>query len=117
MEAREPQNLPDDTHEDATMDNQEDAKQIVRVSIMSMDEKKQVLKDFWDNVWADYKDGDFIDAMDTVQKWCLAQVSLSQELGARIHFDGWSSKHDCNYRWNSYKIAPFRKYSRGYTGQ
>lgn len=55
--------------------------------------------------------------MDTVQKWCLAQVAARDELGARIHFDGWSAKHDGNYRWGSYKVAPFRRYSRGYTGQ
>jgi hypothetical protein len=90
---------------------------VIKVSTMTWDEKKQVLKDFWDNVWAEYKDGDFIDAMDTVQKWCLAQVTARDELGARCHFDGWSPKHDGNYRWGSYKLAPFRRYSRGYTGQ
>lgn len=44
----------------------------VRVSELPWDDKKKALKEYWDNVWSDYKEGDFIDAMDTVSKWCLA---------------------------------------------
>lgn len=38
----------------------------VKVSQLPWDEKKKLLKEFWDVVWNDYKNGDFIDAMDTV---------------------------------------------------
>jgi hypothetical protein len=43
-------------------------------------------------------------------------IDAKDENGIRCHFDGWSSKYDIWYRWSSYRIAPFRKYSRGYTG-
>ena len=61
--------------------------------------------------------GDHIDAVDSIQKWCLGEVVAKDETAVRIHFDGWSSKWDVTQRWTSYKISPFRRYSKGYTGQ
>jgi hypothetical protein len=55
--------------------------------------------------------------MDSVSKWCLAQVVAKDDTSVSCHFDGWSNKWDLTYRWTSYKIAPFRRSSKGYTGQ
>ena len=104
--------------DDSEMIQQEaEAIPVGRNADLKLDDKKQVLKEYWNMCWADVQDNEFIDAMDTVQKWCLAQVISRDENGVRIHFDGWSTRHDVSYRWSSYKIAPFRRFSRGYTGQ
>jgi hypothetical protein len=83
----------------------------------TFEEKQKLLKQFWEAPWGEIQDGDFIDAVDTVQKWCLAQVVARDETAVRVHFDGWSNKYDQAFRWTSYKLAPFRRLSRGYTGQ
>ena len=88
-----------------------------RVADLPLEGKVKALRAFWDAGWSSCKEGDYIDAMDTVSKWCLAQVTARDDTTARCHFDGWSSKWDLSYRWTSYKIAPFRRYSKGYTGQ
>lgn len=44
----------------------------LKVSSLAWDEKKKILKEFWEVVWDDYQVGDYIDAMDTISKWCLA---------------------------------------------
>ena len=84
---------------------------------MPFEDKLKAMRAFWATGWSNCKDGEYIDAMDTVSKWCLAQVIARDDTAARCHFDGWSSKWDLSYRWTSSKIAPFRRYSRGYTGQ
>ena len=89
----------------------------VRVAGLSWEAKLKELKDFQDGWSNQYKQGDYIDAMDTVQKWCLTQIQARDDNHVRCHFDGWSSRWDLQYRWTSYKIAPFRRYSKGYTGQ
>jgi len=88
-----------------------------RVADLSWEDKQLALKNYWNAPWREYQAGDCVDAVDTVQKWCLATVVSKEESGARVHFDGWSSKWDVAYRWTSYRMAPFRRYSRGYTGQ
>ena len=89
----------------------------VRNADLKIEDKKKILKEFWNSCWSDCQDGDFIDAMDSVQKWCLTQVIARDESGVRCHFDGWSSRHDISYRWTSYKISPFRRFSKCYSGQ
>ena len=88
-----------------------------RVTDLPIQQRLEKCKTFRDALWANCKEGDYLDALDTVQKWSLASVVAKDENNVRCHFDGWSSKWDQNYRWGSGKIAPFRKYSRGYSGQ
>jgi len=35
----------------------------------------------------------------------------------KLHFEGWSERHDVVLKKNSYKMAPFRSQTCGYTGQ
>ena len=84
---------------------------------MSWEQKLIEKQKFWDVKWHEYEVGEYIDGVDSVQKWCLAQIVQKDEFTAKIHFDGWSSKWDVTYKWNSYRIAPFRRYSSGYSGQ
>lgn len=89
-----------------------------RIADLTWEGKQLALKNYWNNSWwRDYQLGDCVDAVDTVQKWCLATSVGMDEAFAQLHFDGWSSKWDVGYRWTSYRIAPFRRYSAGYTGQ
>jgi hypothetical protein len=88
-----------------------------RNACLPPEKKREALKEFWNSCWAETQEGEFIDAMDTVQKWCLAQIIAKDDSGVRCHFDGWSSRHDISYRWSSYKISPFRRFSKGYSGQ
>ncbi len=64
--------------------------------------------------------GNFCDAMDETKNWCVAEVIEKNENIIKIHFEGWSAKHDeiinlGNFQKN--KVAPFRKHSKLYTGQ
>ena len=61
----------------------------------------------------------FVDAKDQVNNWCVAQVSEeSVDNGTvKLHFEGWSERHDVILRKNSNKMAPFRSHTFGYTGQ
>jgi len=59
----------------------------------------------------------FIDARDSVNKWCAARVVQVNEASLTLRFDGWSRKWDERVSFKSSRIAPFRKYSRLYTGQ
>lgn len=42
-----------------------------------------------------YEEGRYIDALDSVNTWCLAEVVSVDQRTLNIHFDGWSSKWDC----------------------
>lgn len=65
-----------------------------------------------------YRLGRFIDARDSVNKWCAAKVvSIDDIYGLTIRFDGWSRKWEDKVSLKSSRIAPFRRYSRLYTGQ
>ena len=92
--------------------------QTKRVADLALEDKKEALKVYWENVQEDTAVGEFIDAVDSVNKWCLASVAqIVSDTYVKVHFDGWSSKWDVAYKWNSWKVAPFRRYSKGYTGQ
>lgn len=75
----------------------------------------------------------YVDGKDSVNNWCMAKI-IEYDLETHrltLHFDGWSTRYDevskltNNYmkhtvqivRINSTRIAPFRKYTWGYTGQ
>ena len=61
----------------------------------------------------------YIDAKDTVNNWCVGQViEENVDQGTiKVHFEGWSERHDIIIKKNSNKIALFRSQTRGYTGQ
>ena len=61
--------------------------------------------------------GMYVDARDTVSTWCVAEVLTISVNEVKVSFDGWSSKYDEEFRLKSSRIAPFRMYSKGYTGQ
>eukprot|EP01022_Parablepharisma_sp_SALTPOND_P031230 TRINITY_DN78_c0_g1_i1.p1 TRINITY_DN78_c0_g1~~TRINITY_DN78_c0_g1_i1.p1 ORF type:complete len:2462 (-),score=272.77 TRINITY_DN78_c0_g1_i1:2173-9558(-) len=78
------------------------------------------------NFTKDIKVGTYLDVKDTASTWCLAQVIRLSGDVLRVHYDGWSEKYDevlfqsntqQDFRTFSQRIAPFRKYTRGYTGQ
>ena len=61
----------------------------------------------------------YIDAKDSVNNWCVAKI-IDHDLQhnrIQIHFDGWSQRYDEMVRPGSSRIATFRKYTQGYTGQ
>lgn len=47
-------------------------------------------------VWSPHvlKVGDWVDAKDTVNKWCVAQVVEANEEVVKIHYKGWAAKWD-----------------------
>jgi len=61
----------------------------------------------------------YIDAKDSVNNWCVAKIIDHdiQNHKLQLHFDGWSTKYDETVRIGSSRIAAFRKYTQGYTGQ
>ena len=59
---------------------------------------------------------ELVDAKDSAYNWLVAQILKLEKCFASITFDGWLSK------WNEEqksltKLAPFRYYTKGYTGQ
>ena len=60
------------------------------VEDMTFKEKCEVLKKFH----VDFKEGDYIDAKDTVSQWCLGQITEVSDSRIKIHFDGWASRWD-----------------------
>ena len=69
------------------------------------------------NPFGSLKPGLFIDALDSINTWCVATIVEVDENMLKVHFDGWPNKWDEWMRITSYKIAPFRRHSIGYTGQ
>lgn len=88
-----------------------------RVADLPFEDKEKALKAHLDGVWVNAQLGDYIDAVDTVSKWCLSQIVARDDNQVMVRFDGWSFRWDATCRWTSYKIAPFRRCSKGYTGQ
>ena len=64
------------------------------------------------------KPGCYIDAKDSMNDWCMALVKgvNSESATVTVNHDGWGIKCDSTYPFKSSKIAPFRKFTRGYTG-
>lgn len=67
--------------------------------------------------FSDFKIGSFIDAKDSVNNWCVATITEINDNKVTVSFDGWSSKWKDTHLMRGPKIAPFRRYSYGYTGQ
>lgn len=67
----------------------------------------------------DFKEGSFVDARDSVNRWCVAIIKhrFTHQERVTVRFDGWSSSWDETYTIKGDKVAPFRRYSRLYTGQ
>jgi ubiquitin C-terminal hydrolase len=61
--------------------------------------------------------GNYCDALDQTKNWCIAEVIHRTDDKVKIHFEGWSSKFDEVLSIKSRRLAHFRKFSRGYTGQ
>ncbi len=41
------------------------------------------------------KEGDFLDAQDTINMWCMASIEeIVDETKILVHYDGWSNKWD-----------------------
>lgn len=63
------------------------------------------------------KEKNWIDATDSINQWCLSQIVGVTDKQVKVHFDGWPSRWDAEYKVYGSKVAPFRRYTRGYTGQ
>jgi len=61
----------------------------------------------------------YVDAKDQVNNWCVAQVKDVdyEQKTVKLSFEGWSPRYDVVLKVNSTKIAAFRSYTQGYTGQ
>jgi hypothetical protein len=59
---------------------------------MTLEQKLAVLKDYKPTDY--YLEGKYIDGVDTVTQWCLAQVVTLEGNTISIHFDGWSNRWD-----------------------
>ena len=44
----------------------------VRIADLPHADKLKELKAYWEGMWSTTKEGDYLDAYDSVQKWCLA---------------------------------------------
>ena len=69
------------------------------------------------NFISSMKDDIYIDCKDTMGCWCVAQIISAKKEKIQIHYIGWSKNYDEVLDVNSNKIAPFRRFSYGYTGQ
>jgi hypothetical protein len=65
-----------------------------------------------------YEVGNFCDALDETKNYCVGEIIENKGDQYKIHFEGWSSKHDIIVSMGrSKKIEHFRKFTKGYTGQ
>jgi hypothetical protein len=46
------------------------------------------------NPYIHFEEGKFIDAQDTINSWCLAQIIATDNRNVNVHFDGWSNRWD-----------------------
>jgi hypothetical protein len=61
---------------------------------------------------------DFIDTKDNQGDWRVGYiVEKNQNKIFKVRFDGWASKHDELFLFNSQKLSDFRSIVIGYTGQ
>jgi len=57
-----------------------------------LDKKLEELRKY--NTIDFYDQGRYIDAQDTVNSWCHAQIIQCDNRNLQIHFDGWSNRWD-----------------------
>lgn len=59
-----------------------------------------------------YSEGDYVDCKHQAQGWwCVARILAKDGESLRIRFDGMTSKNDILLKWNSLRIAPFRRHT------
>ena len=64
------------------------------------------------------REGGYVDAVDSSQKWLVAFVKqIDPAKGALVRFDGWSNKWNEWLSLKSHRLAPFRRHTLVYTGQ
>lgn len=88
----------------------------IRVEDLPLKERLLLVKNN-PNPFGNVKPGLWVDAMDTINSWLTAQIEEVEDNTIKVHFDGWPHKWDEWMRITSYKVAPFRRHSVGYTGQ
>lgn len=59
---------------------------------MNIEQKSKLVKDF--NLFHYLYKGAYIDAMDTTNKYLVAQITEKDENFLSVNFDGWSHKFD-----------------------
>jgi hypothetical protein len=59
------------------------------------------------------KVGDWVDARDTVNKWCVGQVLSISDRTVRIHYKGWSAQYDDDLPKDSPRLAELGKHTSG----
>lgn len=64
-----------------------------------------------------YEIDNYCDALDENRNWCVGQIIERNNNIIKVHFEGWSPKHDICVNVASKKISQFRFYTVGYTGQ
>jgi len=65
-----------------------------------------------------YKIGNYCDALDETKNWCVGEIIDRQNDQLKVHFEGWSSKHDIPvFLGKVKKTDHFRKFTKGYSGQ
>ena len=67
------------------------------------------------------KCGKYIDVRNNQGKWCVGIIKDTRIMHnvslVGIHFEGWRTYIDDEIPTSSQKLAPFRKFTRGYTGE
>ena len=53
---------------------QADFSNFQRVADLTWEQKLIEKQKFWDVKWHEYEVGEYVDGVDSVQKWCLAQI-------------------------------------------
>lgn len=65
-----------------------------------------------------FKLGNYCDALDETKNYCVGEILENQNDQYRVHFEGWSNKHDIIVTINrTKKLDHFRRNTKGYTGQ
>lgn len=112
---------PEDENNMENLDTPEDRRAAPDASTQRVEdlpyEKRVELARNCPNPFGTLKPGLYVDAVDTINAWCVAQIVEIDDNMVKVHFDGWPPKWDDWMKITSYKIAPFRKNAIGYTGQ
>jgi hypothetical protein len=87
------------------------------VEDLPLDKRIQLAKNIPNPFGPEIRPGLYLDSLDSINAWCLASITDVDENLIKVHFDGWPGKWDEWMKISSYKVAPFRKHSAGYTGQ
>jgi hypothetical protein len=70
-EALNEEDAPMDEEHEIKEEDQEMQQAPVRVAELPIEERLEKYRTLRDALWANCKEGDYLDAVDTVQKWCL----------------------------------------------